>query len=131
MFEWIFKFTPAEYARGELLFSSDWPLAWAWALFALGAAALAGLAWTRGRALGLWRLAAVVLLQWAMLAAVLAVAWQPALLLKTLQAGQNAVAVLLDTSSSMALADLSPSNGIVRLSWRTKPVVSRSTDVVE
>ena len=105
MFEWLFGFTPGQYARGELLFSSDWPRAWAYALFALGAVALAWLAWTRGRALGRWRLAAVVLLQWAMLAAVLAVAWQPALLFKTLQAGQNAIAVLLDTSSSMALPD--------------------------
>lgn len=105
MFEWLFGFTPAEYARGELLFTSDWPLYWAWALFVAGAAALAALAWARGRALGLWRLGGVVLLQWAMLAAVLAVAWQPALLFKTLQAGQNTIAVLLDTSASMAMAD--------------------------
>lgn len=105
MFEWFFRFTPAEYARGELLFSSHWPRVWAWMLFVVGAVALAGLAWRRGRALGPWRLAAIVALQWAMLAAVLAAAWQPALLFKTLQAGQNAVAVLLDTSSSMALAD--------------------------
>ena len=40
-----------------------------------------------------------------MLAAALAVVWQPALLFKTLQAGENAIALMLDTSSSMALAD--------------------------
>jgi uncharacterized membrane protein len=66
---------------------------------------LAALAWMRGKALGWPRVVAICLLQWAMLAAALAVVWQPALLFKTLQAGENAIAVLLDTSSSMALAD--------------------------
>lgn len=105
MFEWLFRFTPAEYARGELLLSSDWPRVWAWLLFAAGAAALAGLAWVRGRGLGLWRLGTLVMLQWLMLAAVLVVAWQPALLFKTLQTGANSIAVLLDTSASMGLID--------------------------
>lgn len=105
MFEWLFKYARSEYARGELLFSSDWPHPWAYAVFAAGAVLLALLAWRRGAALGWPRLAAIVALQWAMLALVLAAAWQPALLLKTLSAGENAIAVLLDTSSSMNLAD--------------------------
>jgi hypothetical protein len=105
LFEWLFKYTRAEYARGELLFSSDWPHAWAYAAFVAGAVLLALLAWRRGAALGWRRLAVLVVLQWCMLALVLAAAWQPALLLKTLSAGENAIAVLLDTSSSMALPD--------------------------
>lgn len=106
LFEWLFKYTRAEYARGELLLTADWPLAAAVVAFIVGAALLAGFAWWRGRRqLGWPRLAAVVALQWAMLALALLVLWQPALLLKTLRAGENSVAMLLDTSASMALRD--------------------------
>lgn len=105
MFEWLFKFSPAEYARGELQFTSDWPLAWGWGLLLLGAAALAAFAWHRGRTLGKARLLALWGLQVAMLSLALLALWRPALLFRTLQPGQNAVGVLLDTSASMALPD--------------------------
>ena len=105
MLEWLFKFSSAEYARGELLFTSDWPRLWGLALLCLGALALALLAWRRGRALGVPRLAVLWLLQVAMLSLALLALWQPALLFRTLQPGQNSIAVLLDTSSSMALPD--------------------------
>jgi uncharacterized membrane protein len=105
VFEWLFKYTRAEYARGELLLSGDAPLAWLIATLAVGGCVLAALAWYRGRALGWTRLGGIVLLQWAMLALVLVELWQPALLLKTLRAGENAVALLLDDSASMALRD--------------------------
>jgi uncharacterized membrane protein len=105
VFEWLFKYTRAEYARGELLLSSDWPMAWWYAALVIGALALAALAWSRGRALGWARLGVIVALQWTMLALVLLELWQPALLLKTLRAGENAIALLLDDSASMALRD--------------------------
>jgi uncharacterized membrane protein len=105
VFEWLFKYTRAEYARGELLLSGDAPLAWLIAALVVGACALVALAWYRGRSLGWARLGGIVLLQWAMLALVLLELWQPALLLKTLRAGENSVALLLDYSASMALRD--------------------------
>jgi uncharacterized membrane protein len=105
VFEWLFKYTRAEYTRGELLLSSDWPLSWLIAAMLVGGCAVAALAWYRGRALGWLRLGGMVLLQWAMLGLVLVELWQPALLLKTLRAGENAVALLLDDSASMALRD--------------------------
>jgi uncharacterized membrane protein len=105
LFEWLFKYTRAEYARGELLLAGIWPLAWLYAALIVAAVALAAVAWYRGRALGWPRLASIALLQWAMLAVALVELWQPALLLKTLRAGENTVAIMLDTSSSMSLRD--------------------------
>lgn len=105
MFEWFFKYTRAEFARGEIVLAADWPLWLLWAAFAGGALLLAFLAWRRGRQLGWPRLLLLCALQWTMLGIALLLLWQPALLLKTLRAGENAIAIMLDDSASMATVD--------------------------
>ena len=105
MFEWLFKYTRAEFARGEIVLAADWPL-WLFATaFAVGALLLATLAWRRGRQLGWPRLLLLCALQWAMLALALLLLWQPSLLLKTLRSGENSIAIMLDDSASMATVD--------------------------
>ncbi len=105
MFEWLFKYTRAEFARGEIMLAADWPWWLLAAAFAVGALLLAALAWHRGRQLGWPRLLVLCALQWAMLAVALLLLWRPSLLLKTLRPGENAVAILLDVSASMATVD--------------------------
>ena len=111
MFEFLFKYPLAAYRKGEFLFATGWPV---WLLAALAVVAALGLlAYARrapsrltGAALwGVWAFQA------ATAALVLVLLWQPALTVQSLKSRQNAVAVLVDTSSSMSLAE----DGLSRL----------------
>ena len=62
------------------------------------------LVWKR-KVLNLFQLASIGGLQTLMVGLVLFVLWQPALVTERLVAGENAVAILLDSSASMALAE--------------------------
>jgi uncharacterized membrane protein len=105
MFELLFKYPPAAFTKGELVWLAPWPFAWAAAGLLLAAALLAGQIGrqaqrlTRPRRLALW------LLQAAFLALLLLVVRQPALSVTTLKPRQNIVAVLLDDSRSMAVRE--------------------------
>ena len=105
MFELLFKYSRATFDRGEFVFASGWPL---WLLVALaiaGAAAFAVSLALYRRGLGPIRLAVLGTLQAAVWATVLFMVWQPSLVTQTLRPQQNSVAVLLDTSASMAYSD--------------------------
>jgi uncharacterized membrane protein len=105
MFEFFFKYPPEVYSRGHYLLASPWP--W-WALAALIGIAAGGFLWnarrhwnliSRSRALAIWGL------QTAMVALLLLLLWRPAISVATLRPQQNIVAVLLDSSRSMTIAD--------------------------
>ncbi len=109
MFQWLFKFPRAVFARGELVFLSSWPT-WALLLACLvGAAALAAVIIRqlppgaarahRARAAVIW------LLQSALVSLLLVLLWQPALSVSQLKSQQNIVAFLIDDSRSMRLED--------------------------
>jgi uncharacterized membrane protein len=101
LFELLFKYSRATFERGELAFASGWPV---WLLIALIVAATAAVAVTiarRNQGLGIAKSAALGVLQAALLAALLVLAWRPALVTQTLRPQENSVAVLLDTSASM------------------------------
>ena len=105
MFEFFFKYSRATFERSELVFASGWPL---WVLFALIAAAavIVGVSiWRRHSGLSPARGIALGTLQAALLAALLVLAWRPALVTQTLRPQENTVAVLLDTSGSMLYGD--------------------------
>lgn len=105
MYEFLFKYPRQAFADSEFVLASGWPL---WLLFTLGAAGLALIAgflvWKRA-SMRWWQLGVLGLVQVAMLALVLFVIWQPALVNERLLPGENAVAIMLDTSASMALTD--------------------------
>jgi uncharacterized membrane protein len=105
MFEFFFKYPPEVYSRGHYLLAGPWP--W-WVLTFLIAIAAGGLLWngrqhwnliSRARALAIWGL------QTALVALLLLLLWRPAISVATLRPQQNIVAVLLDSSRSMAIAD--------------------------
>ncbi|MEY4640447.1 MAG: hypothetical protein RLZZ227_441 [Pseudomonadota bacterium] len=105
MYEFLFKYPQQAFADSEFVLASGWPL---WLLFTLGivgaALVTAMLVWKRS-SMKWWQLGTLGLLQIAMIALVLFVVWQPALVNERLLPGENALAVLLDTSASMALSD--------------------------
>ncbi len=101
MFEFLFNYSPQVFEQGEFIFSSAWPV---WALtvsFSVIALLIAGLLIRQRKKLPWPRLLGIGGLQLTMLALLLAMIWQPALRTERLRAGDNVVAVMLDTSESM------------------------------
>ncbi len=105
MFELLFKYPPAAFAKGQLVWLAPWPFAWAAAGLLLAAALLAGQIGRRAQRLPRPRRLVLWLLQAAFLALLLLVVRQPALSVTTLKPRQNIVAVLLDDSRSMAVRE--------------------------
>ncbi|HLJ24787.1 MAG TPA: glutamine amidotransferase [Candidatus Acidoferrales bacterium] len=109
MFEFLFKYPRAVFAKGTLVLLGAWP--W-WVFVVLVLAAGGGLAWLiRSRIpqasaqVKNWKAGVLWLLQFALAALVLLLLWQPALLVAELRPQQNIIAVVVDDSRSMAIAD--------------------------
>ena len=107
MFEILFKYPLSIFHRGTFVFLTPWPV---W-LMAIGILLAAGLLFwqvrrNHGMLSGL-RPIAIWLLETGMVALVLFLLWHPALSVATLRPQQNVVAVLVDDSRSMAIADSS------------------------
>ncbi|HXC32689.1 MAG TPA: glutamine amidotransferase [Verrucomicrobiae bacterium] len=109
MFELLFKYPRAVFAKGTLVLLGAWP--W-WVFVILVLAAGAGLAWLiraklpgAARQVRNWRVWVIWSLQFALAALVLLLLWQPAVLVAELRPQQNIIAVLVDDSRSMSIAD--------------------------
>jgi len=107
MFEILFKYPIGIFHKGKFVFLTPWPL-WFLAAGILVAAAL--LFWhvrrNHGMLSGL-RPMVIWVLETCMVALILFLLWHPALSIATLRPQQNVVAVLVDDSRSMAIADSS------------------------
>jgi hypothetical protein len=121
MFQFLFKYPGPVFTKGRFVLLGAWP-AWLLPLFILaGAGGLAVLIGWRlrraasepGNATGLrrWRAWVVWGLQSAMLSLVLVLLWQPVMLIGELSSQRNIIAVVVDDSRSMSIAD---SNGKTR-----------------
>lgn len=111
MFEFFFNYPRSVFNDSDFLFASGWPL---WLLYTLVAAFLiltSVMLARRPGNLGWGRLATIGILQTLMVAVVLVVLWQPALVSERLLRGENAVAIMLDTSGSMTFVDDSGPQG--------------------
>ncbi|MDE0179540.1 MAG: hypothetical protein OXP36_13220 [Gammaproteobacteria bacterium] len=100
-FEWLFKYPRQAYAQGEMAFAGDFGVLW-WA----AAAVLLTLGVVFGRRVArfsMLRRATVYLLQIAAVAVLLTLIAEPVLEVTRLAPGANTVAVLVDSSQSMAL----------------------------
>ena len=107
MFEIFFKYPASLFEKGHFVFLTPWPL-WMMAVCILAAAGL--LFWhvhrNHGMLSGL-RPIAIWLLETAMAALLLFLLWHPALSVATLKPQQNVIAVLVDNSRTMGIADAS------------------------
>ncbi len=105
MFEFLFKYPPAIFTKGKLVLLSPWPV---WLMALLFAAAAGGLFWQMHKRHGLLKGARPVLIwlaQCALIALVLFMLWRPAISVARLRPQQNVVAILVDHSRSMGIAD--------------------------
>lgn len=105
MFEMLFKYPPAIFARGKFVLLSPWPM---WLLIVLVLAVAGGLFWNLSRNSGVLtrvRTISIWLAQTALVAIVLFMLWHPAISVGRLRPQQNVVAVLVDHSRSMALTE--------------------------
>ncbi len=109
MFQLLFKYPGTVFTKGRFVLLSAWP---AWllpVLIAVAAGALALLIRSRLREaaprLCGWRAVAVWAMQSALVALILFLLWQPAILISELSSQQNIIAVVVDDSRSMAIAD--------------------------
>ncbi len=109
MFELLFRYPRSMYARGQFALLGAWPK---WVLVVLILAAAAGLAWLIWSKLAQaapmirsWRAWVIWGLQSTLAALVLILLWQPAITVAELKPQQNIIAVLVDDSRSMAIAD--------------------------
>ncbi len=109
MFQFLFKYPSPVFTKGRFVLLSAWP---AWLLPVLIIAAAGGLAllvrWRMRDAsptLRNWRAWAVWGTQSTFVALVLLLLWQPAMTVAALSSQQNIIAVVVDDSRSMAIAD--------------------------
>jgi uncharacterized membrane protein len=109
MFEWLFKYPAAIFAKGEFVLLGSWPRWILVALVLLAAVGLALLIWSQlsqaTSRIRTWRAGIVWLLQFCLAALLLVLLWQPAITVAELKPQQNIIAVLVDDSRSMAIAD--------------------------
>jgi uncharacterized membrane protein len=128
MFEFLFKYPRAVFSKGDLVLLGAWPK---WILVIVLLAAAAGLAWLIRSKLPQaspqvrnWKAGVIWLLQFALVALVLILLWQPAIMVAELRPQQNIIAVLVDDSRSMSIAD----NGATRESQAVKALQSGVLD---
>jgi uncharacterized membrane protein len=109
MFDFFFKYPTAIFSRGQFVLLSGWPH---WLLYLLMAAAAAAFAWLIQRrmsqaAAGMtgWHAGVIWALESLLAALLLLLVWQPAIVIAELKPQQNIIAVLVDDSRSMSIAD--------------------------
>jgi len=109
MFQFLFKYPLPVFTRGRYVLLSAWP---AWLLLLFIVVASGGLALLIRRRfrdaapqMHGWRAAVIWVLQSGTLALLLLLLWQPAVTIGELSSQQNIIAVVVDDSRSMAMAD--------------------------
>jgi uncharacterized membrane protein len=113
MFPFFFKYPIPVFSKGQFVLLGAWP---GWVLVVLIVASTAGLALLirsrmpraapqGGQRLSKWRAGTIWLLQSLLIVTVLVLLWQPAITVAELAPQQNVIAVVLDDSRSMAIAD--------------------------
>lgn len=109
MFTLFFKYPWAVFRKGTFVLASGWPVWLLWLAVLAGSALLAAILWRQRRTFkGLLsgpKGPAIWALQAGALALLLLLLWQPALSVSTLKSQQNMVAVVLDDSRSMGIAE--------------------------
>ncbi len=118
MFQFFFKYPIPVFTKGRFVLLGAWP---GWVLLLLIAACVTSLAllirWRLPAAapkLRTWRAGVVWLLQSLLITLVLILLWQPAITVAELSSQQNIIAIVVDDSRSMAIADSGRNSKLTR-----------------
>lgn len=111
MTEFLLKYPQMLFDQGQLVLASEWPVWLAQFLFGLIACLIVFMLIWKRNSLRYWQLGVIGLLQSAMVALLLLILWQPAIMTEQLRQGDNVVALMLDTSASMNYSE----NGSTRM----------------
>lgn len=103
MFEFLFHHPRSSFLQADWFFASGWP--WQWLAVAIVLVAVITVWSLRGTPISLGRRSVLFTLQVLLIGGLLTLLWKPALRADRVQAGENAVTVLVDTSASMHHAD--------------------------
>lgn len=110
MFEFLFRYPPPIFTKGHFVFLSSWPVWLLGTLIALLTGALAWITYSRLATfvpkLRTWRVWLLWAIQSAFVTIILLLLWQPAMMLAALTSKQNIIAIVIDTSRSMAIPDI-------------------------
>ena len=124
MFEFLFDYPRSVFSKGQFVLLGSWPK---WVLAVLILAAAVGLALAiRSRlsqaapSMKRWRFGVIWLLQSSLVALLLILLWQPAVMVAELKPQQNIIAVVVDDSRSMAISE----DGSTRQAQATKALES-------
>jgi Putative glutamine amidotransferase len=109
MFEFFFRYPARVFSQGSFVLLGSWPK-WVLGLLLLGTAA--GLGWRvysriarSSQDLKYWQAVVIWLLESAVVCLILVLLWQPAMVIAELKPQQNVIAILIDDSRSMAIAE--------------------------
>jgi uncharacterized membrane protein len=109
MFQFLFKYPSPVFSKGRFILLGSWP---AWLLVAFIVVGVAGLAFLIRRRMSqsspllrTWRAWVIWGLQSSLVALILLLLWQPAISISELSSQQNIIAVVVDDSRSMSIAD--------------------------
>jgi uncharacterized membrane protein len=113
MFELLFKYPAAVFAKGRFVLLGGWPK---WVLCVFIVVAMASLGWRmysrlarNSHALKNWQAGVIWVLESLLVCLLLLLLWQPAIVVAELKPQQNIVAILIDDSRSMGIRDGSTS----------------------
>jgi len=109
MFELLFKYPAAVFAKGRFVLLGGWPK---WVLFVFIVVAMAGLGWRmysrlarNSHSLKNWQAGVIWALESILVCLLVLLLWQPAMVVAELKPQQNIVAILIDDSRSMGIHD--------------------------
>ncbi len=105
LIELVFKYRPVVFGQGELGFSPPWPAAIA-VIAVLAAMGAAVWVYSKSARTAGWSRAALLALRLSALAVFLFALLRPVLVVRTVEPQRNVLAVLVDGSRSMEIADL-------------------------
>ncbi len=126
MLEWLFKYPAQTWREASLGFENAWPV---WLLAALVVAALLLIIVSlRRRPLSVGRRSWLLVLQGSVATIVLTMLWQPVLDVEVAEQGENTVAWVIDTSSSMGTDDV-PTSRVAATEQQSR--VSAATTLVQ
>ncbi len=128
MIDFLLKYPQIIYDQGELIFAREWPTWIAITCFIIIVLAISAMLLIKRSSLRLSQILTIWVLQVLLVMVVLVVIWQPAIMTEKLRAGDNVIAMMLDTSESMNYTEQGESRMQTALAVMEKDAIAGLND---